>query len=67
MAQAVLACGPKPCSAITLSESVHLPDGLCGELPQGLPTEAPRLHALPAPEAAGTAHGGVADYQPIHT
>lgn len=63
----MLACAPEPCSAITLSESVHLPDGLCGELPQGLPTEAPRLRALPAPEAAGAAHSGVADYQSIHT
>lgn len=63
----MLACVLKPCSAITLSESVHLPDGLRGELPQGLPTEASRLHALPAPEAAGAAHGGVADYQSIHT
>lgn len=58
---------PEPCSAPTLGEGVHLPDGLCGELPQGLPAEAPRLCAVTASEAAGAAHGGVADNQPVHT
>lgn len=58
---------PQPCCALTLSESIHVPDGLCGELPQGLPAEAAGLRALPAAEAAGPADRGVAHYQPIHT
>ena len=66
-ARATPARAPKPCSAPTSGEGVHLPDGLRGELPQRLPAEAPGLCALPAPQAAGAAHGGVADNQPVHT
>jgi len=66
-ARARPAHGPKPCSGPTLGQGVHLPDSLRGELPQRLPAEAPGLRALPAPEAAGAADGGVADNQPVHT